>query len=534
MPFQFQDLSIETDSGAAPNFSYALYSFEGLCLYAEQNYLSLLNSDIKLKKSVDRFLDYGNIHSSVSGYKKNKKDKRVQLIVRAQKRKIYKIDFEMNHRSRIFLVHIELIPEDPIQDEGYPRQKFGSLKDALLRSLKLERTYFYLLNVDIYNHPFLYRYENQIYEAVFFDLRTEFLTITNRQNACFRVSPNQIFFSYQINKPDVDINWIPSSLISYMKNTVRVGEYEFNLKLSIGGYHTPEADTSPRKILKELKLNLEKAMAYPFSRYSTQSHNDSSNMISIYLALRNSVQKKELEMYYQPILSAKNRKVHSCEALTRWRNPEQSMVSPDIFIPLAEESGLISSIGAWAIQNALKDLIHIKHHCLIHPDLLMSINLSPFQLKNPEFADNFIAYFLQLNLAPHSVVLELTESRFEETPPIIEQMRILKQFGFQIAIDDFGIGNSNFSRVEKIESDYVKLDKSLILGADTNDSKRGVLKAISKVLSSLGKKTVFEGIENSVLERIALDCGADFLQGFYYSKPMSLAELKDSYSLRFQ
>ncbi|WP_243401852.1 EAL domain-containing protein, partial [Leptospira ellisii] len=168
------------------------------------------------------------------------------------------------------------------------------------------------------------------------------------------------------------------------------------------------------------------------------------------------------------------------------------------------------------------------------PHPFSSSVMLPFQLKNPEFADNFIAYFLQLNLAPHSVVLELTESRFEETPPIIEQMRILKQFGFQIAIDDFGIGNSNFSRVEKIESDYVKLDKSLILGADTNDSKRGVLKAISKVLSSLGKKTVFEGIENSVLERIALDCGADFLQGFYYSKPMSLAELKESYSLRFQ
>lgn len=118
------------------------------------------------------------------------------------------------------------------------------------------------------------------------------MTITNSQNVGLRISTNQIFFAYQINKPDVDINWIPSSLISYMKNTIQIDNHEFHLKLSIGGLHTSEADTSPLNILKGLRANLRKVIDSPFSRYSTQNQNDSSNLIATYLSLRNSVHKK--------------------------------------------------------------------------------------------------------------------------------------------------------------------------------------------------------------------------------------------------
>ncbi|MGQ2863314.1 EAL domain-containing protein, partial [Leptospira interrogans] len=246
---------------------------------------------------------------------------------------------------------------------------------------------------------------------------------------------------------------------------------------------------------------------------------------------RNSVHKKELLLYYQPIVNSENKSLHSLEALSRWNHSAKGMISPDIFIPLAEESGLISSIGTWVIQNALLDLSQIRKNNSFSSDPIVSINISPFQLKNPEFADNLISYFSQLNLHPSSVVLEITESRYEETVLIIEQMAILKRFGFQIAIDDFGIGNSNFSRIEKIECDYVKLDKSLIIGVDTNQSKRSVLKAISQVLFSLGKKMVFEGIENAELESIAIDYGANFLQGFYYGKPTQITDLS---SFQFQ
>lgn len=522
---EYSDLFIENKIHSPDIFSYSLYNFEGKQLYSEPSYNSLLNSDLKLKKAVERFIDYGNRHSNVSGLRRFKNDRSIQFMVRSENDRIYKVDFEINPKGSYILVHIESTARNLSYSEKHKIQRFRSLKHDLVRTLKLEKTYFYLVNIEIYNHPFLHKYETQIYEAVFLDLHAEFLTITNNQNVGFRISTNQIFFAYQINKPDVDINWIPSSLISYMKNTIQIENYEFHLKLSIGGFHTSETDTSPLNILKGLKTNLRKVIDSPFSRYATQNQNDSSNLIATYLSLRNSVHKKELLLYYQPIVNSETKNLHSLEALSRWNHSVKGMISPDIFIPLAEESGLISSIGAWVIQNALLDLSQIQKNESLSSNSLISINISPFQLKNPEFADNLISYFSKLNLFPNSVVLEITESRYEETALIIEQMAILKRFGFQIAIDDFGIGNSNFSRIEKIECDYVKLDKSLVIGVDANQSKRSILKAISQVLLSLGKQTVFEGIESAELESIAIDYGANFLQGFHYGKPTQITDL---------
>ncbi|MBW0434944.1 EAL domain-containing protein [Leptospira yasudae] len=516
---------IENKLHATDVYSYSLYNLEGTQLYSEPNYNPLLDSEAKLKKIVERFIDYGNLHSTVSTLRRFKNDRNVQLMVRSNNDRIYRVNFEINPKGGYVLAHIESTTRILSNVEKNRVQRFRSLKHDLVRTLKLERTYFYLVNIEIYNHPFLHKYETQVYEAVFLDLHTEFLTITNSQNVGLRISTNQIFFAYQINKPDVDINWIPSSLISYMKNTIQIENHEFHLKLSIGGYHTSETNTSPLKILKGLRANLKKVIDYPFSRYATQSQNDSSNLISTYLSLRNSVHKKELLLYYQPIVNSKTKELHSLEALSRWNHSTKGMISPDVFIPLAEESGLISSIGAWVIQNALWDLSQIRKSDSSVSNALIAINVSPFQLKNPEFADNLISYFSKLNLDPNSIVLEMTESRYEETALIIEQMAILKRFGFQIAIDDFGIGNSNFSRIEKIECDYVKLDKSLVIGVDVNHSKRSVLKAISQVLSSLGKKTVFEGIENAILENIAIDYGANYLQGYHYGKPTLIQEL---------
>ncbi|RHX84200.1 EAL domain-containing protein [Leptospira stimsonii] len=520
---RFQDVPLDRDLDSR-TYSYALYNFGGDLLYSDIEYESLLKSDSKLSRTIERFLEYGNIYAHGVGIRKVRADRRIRLVVRSALDRVYKINFETNAKSKVVFVHIESTTQASINSEKHRVQRFRSLRNGLLRSLKLQSTYFYLVNIEIYNHPFLHQFENKIYEAVFLDLHAEFLTITNSQNLGFRVSANQIFFSYQINKPDVDINWIPSSLISYMKNTIQVEGHEFHLKLSIGGYHTAELDATPLQILRGLRSNLNQVIEYPFSRYATESQNDSSQMIATYLSLRNSVHKKELFLHYQPILSAETRALHSLEALSRWNQTEKGMISPDIFIPLAEESGLISSIGSWVIRNAFRDFMELKRRCT-SSDFICSINISPFQLKNPEFADNLIFYFSNLSLSPSSVILEITESRYEETPLIIEQMSILKKFGFQIAIDDFGVGNSNFSRIEKIESDYVKLDKSLILGTDSNLSKRSVLKAISQVLLSLGKKTVFEGIENSTLEKIAIDCGANYLQGFLYGKPSNLYDL---------
>lgn len=108
---------------------------------------------------------------------------------------------------------------------------------------------------------------------------------------------------------------------------------------------------------------------FPFSQYATQNQNDSSNLIATYLSLRNSVHKKELLLYYQPIVSSETKDLYSLEALSRWNHSVQGMISPDVFIPLAEESGLISSIGAWVIQNALLDLSQIKKMNLYLPIL---------------------------------------------------------------------------------------------------------------------------------------------------------------------
>ncbi|EMO78127.1 hypothetical protein LEP1GSC127_0665 [Leptospira kirschneri str. 200801925] len=212
---EYSDLYVENKALSSDTYSYSLYNLEGKQLYSEPNYNPLLDLDPKLKKAVERFIDYGN--SNVSTFRRFKNDRNIQLMVRSENDRIYKVNFEINTKGGYVLAHIEST-RNLSSTEKNRIQRFRSLKHDLVRTLKLEKTYFYLINIEIYNHPFLHKYETQIYEAVFLDLHTEFLTITNSQNVGLRISTNQIFFAYQINKPDVDINWIPSSLISYMKN----------------------------------------------------------------------------------------------------------------------------------------------------------------------------------------------------------------------------------------------------------------------------------------------------------------------------
>jgi predicted signal transduction protein with EAL and GGDEF domain len=171
--------------------------------------------------------------------------------------------------------------------------------------------------------------------------------------------------------------------------------------------------------------------------------------------LRRAIQQDQFELYYQPIIDSKSRKICGAEALVRWNNPTKGMISPDKFIPLAEESGLITQIGEWVLQTACAEAVKWPSQVRV------SVNLSPVQLRKRDLVDVVICALAQSGLPPERLELEVTETALiESATDSLTVLRQLKNLGVSIALDDFGTGYSSLSHLTMFPFDKIKIDKS--------------------------------------------------------------------------
>jgi diguanylate cyclase (GGDEF)-like protein len=239
--------------------------------------------------------------------------------------------------------------------------------------------------------------------------------------------------------------------------------------------------------------------------------------------LRTALARGQLELYYQPKIHAPSGEITGAEALLRWHHPTRGMVSPVVFIPLAERYGLINSLGRWVIDEACRQARAWRDQGL---RMRVAINLSVHQLRQADLADRIAAALQEHQINPDLLTCELTESSAMDDIDVT--MRVLGQLdkvGVHISIDDFGTGHSSLSYLRKLPADELKIDRSFVLDLETSEDARKVAVAVINLAKSLDLKVVAEGVETEAQNRILREFGCDQLQGYLFAKPMSAKAL---------
>lgn len=237
--------------------------------------------------------------------------------------------------------------------------------------------------------------------------------------------------------------------------------------------------------------------------------------------IREAIANREFEVHYQPILSLSTQQIMGFEALVRWRHPEQGLISPGHFIPVAEETGLIVPIDWWVLDEACIQMRFWQQQFPSNPPLSISVNISSKHFAQPSLVDQVRQTLEKTGLPPKSLKLEITETAFIENPEFANVILAkLKQLGVELCIDDFGTGYSSLSYLHRFPLDVLKIDRSFINSIQENEEKLKIVKVIISLAKTLGMPIVAEGIEVEQQAEIlqALEC--EYAQGFLFHKPV--------------
>ena len=241
--------------------------------------------------------------------------------------------------------------------------------------------------------------------------------------------------------------------------------------------------------------------------------------------LRQAISRNELLVYYQPVVLLDTFQIEGFEALIRWKHPKYGLISPNQFIPLAEETGLITSLGAWILREACSQLKRWQER---HPStrpLTMSVNVSGKQLADPDFIKQVKEAINDNNLAPHSLKLEITESAVvQNVDTAREMLKAIRGLGATISIDDFGTGYSSLSMLHKFPISTLKIDSSFVRRIGAEDDNTEIIRTIMALAKNLAMDVTAEGVETLDQVTKLRSLGCEFGQGYFFSRPVPAAD----------
>ena len=312
---------------------------------------------------------------------------------------------------------------------------------------------------------------------------------------------------------------------SAMDDPIQIDGNELFLSVSVGiSVHPDDADD-----LQQLLHHAEAAMFSSKSSgpggfaASTVGAVDSATKLAFVTKLRKAVDREEWELHYQPIVQLATQSLVGVEGLLRWRTPDGELIPPNEFIPLAEELGLIETMGDWVVEEMMRQDRLWRE---VGIDLEMGFNLSPRQFWQPDLAERILCRLEAERADPGRVMVEITESSAMRDPDRAHAVLWdLHARGLRVAIDDFGTGYSSLSRLRHLPIDVLKIDRSFVSAVDTDPQAATIVSAFIQLGQGLGMATLAEGIETEGEWRFLAERGCELGQGFYFSRPVPAAEL---------
>jgi len=323
------------------------------------------------------------------------------------------------------------------------------------------------------------------------------------------------------------VSTVTKKCIESLSNPFELEGKIFFIGVSIGISICPDDTCTSNDLLINADMAMYEAKTRGKNNYqyfNPEMNKKYSHKFQIESDLRHAISKNQIELYYQAQINSESDKVIGFEALMRWNHPEKGHISPDIFIPIAEKTGLILPLGEWLIDTACKHANELIHSGL--KNFTIAINISGIQIRDKSFIKSITDTLNQTGLDPKHIEIELTESTLmDDSKLVIEKVNKLKKLGIQIAIDDFGTGFSSMSYLKSFPVSKLKIDKGFITGLPDSSEDIAIVRAIIAMSHGLNINVIAEGVESLDQVNMLKDYNCDMFQGYYYAKPVPFNEL---------
>jgi diguanylate cyclase (GGDEF)-like protein/PAS domain S-box-containing protein len=325
------------------------------------------------------------------------------------------------------------------------------------------------------------------------------------------------------------LEYVAQKLLTVLAGAFQLGDEQVFVSASIGISLCPDDGTQVEQLFKNADQALYAAKGAGRNRcsYFKPAMQEAAQVRARLAAdLRGGLQAGQFEVHYQPIVALRSGAVHKAEALLRWRHPVRGMVSPAVFIPIAEGSGSILEIGEWVFRQAAAQVRHWRDQ--LDPDFQISVNKSPVQFQQAaQVHSAWIAHLSELGLPGQSIVIEITEGLLLESDArVTAQLLDFHDAGIQVALDDFGTGYSSLSYLQRFDIDFLKIDQSFVRHLIADSTDLILCKAIIVMAHELGMQVIAEGVETDVQRDLLTAAGCDFGQGYVFARPMPAADME--------
>ncbi|WP_051560049.1 EAL domain-containing protein [Marinobacterium jannaschii] len=400
------------------------------------------------------------------------------------------------------------------------RDQMMGFLDQQLESAVDKAALFYLdiHNFTQINHSFGYRSADQLLKVVADTLMDQ---LGQEDRLAYMGGDEFLLF-----KPGISLSHQGRDLITRIlqpfEAIIRWDDNECYLRFNAGYALAPEDGDTPEELVRNAQLALKSAKASGRNycpRYQTAMNLPGREMLELQNGLFRALERDELRVYYQSKVDLKTGYIEGAEALLRWDRSQQGVVSPAVFIPLAEDSGLINPIGEWVLQSSVSQsrIWHMEGL----PGFRLAVNLSSVQLQHPGIVDAITNILNLSGMPPEYLQLEITESVFlGDVEACKRLLETLKGLGISLAIDDFGTGYSSFNYLRDLPVDVLKIDRSFVTGIEQDKERLSLVSSMIRMGHDLGMKVVAEGIENEQQLQYLAEAGCDLGQGFLFSPPV--------------
>lgn len=319
------------------------------------------------------------------------------------------------------------------------------------------------------------------------------------------------------------IRRICEQVLQSLAKPYRLKEQTAYVSASVGVAFYPGDASDAERLMRHADLAMyaaKDAGRSQFRFYDVKMHEAVRERWKLARDLLGALEKGEFELHYQPVVDLKTGGISKAEALIRWRHPERGFVSPAMFIPFAEDNGLIINIGNWVFEEATRQLVQWREKG--YNDFTLGVNVSPVQLRG-EGLDHiqWLQHLAEVGLPPENLVVELTERVLMDVSPVVtEKLLGFRDAGIQVALDDFGTGYSSLSYLKKFDIDFLKIDQSFVRNLSLDSDDMALCEAMIMMAHKLGLQVIAEGVETETQRDLLMGIGCDFAQGYLFARPM--------------
>ncbi|WP_377296707.1 putative bifunctional diguanylate cyclase/phosphodiesterase [Rhizobium sp. SGZ-381] len=337
-----------------------------------------------------------------------------------------------------------------------------------------------------------------------------------------RLGGDEFAIGFLSRTAEADAAQLAERVMEFLGAPLSMGDRIAVVGCSIGIACSPLGTVPGEEVLRRADMAMYRAKEEGRGRWSAYSpamdaEREERNRLEV--DLRQAIERQEISVAFQPVVEAQHMRLSGVEALARWTRPGHGPVRPDVFIPIAESTGLIDQLGLCVLRTACEALRD-------WPELTLAVNISPGQFRDPAFAERVAEVFEQTEMDPARVTLEMTETYFIQNPARArDTLGRLKKTGVNIALDDFGAGFSSVGYLRQFGFDRMKIDRSLVAAADLGGRAVDMLQATVALARSLDIPVTAEGVETDAQAVALRIAGCDQLQGFLFGKPVPIAEI---------